>query len=252
MKTFAGTQTMVFGDWHGNLGFAATALAAAHELNIDGPYLHVGDFGFWGIGHEESSDPNYLPGLEVLLAAQGRTLLFVDGNHEEHSRLNALPKDADGLRRISEHMYHIPRGEVLQIGDKKVLGLGGAYSIDRKFRIKDYSWFEDEVISEADVQRALSQGPVDLMISHEAPMLKSTRTTGSFEIDQITSKQRDYVARVFVESEAKLLVHGHHHHAYSDGYAGESVIGLGCDSGADLITARGVENNRVLVNLEEL
>lgn len=252
MKNFDVEQIAIFGDWHGDLTFAVHALAAAHELRTPELYFHVGDFGFWPAAHEESSFNNYLSGIETLLAAQNKILLWIDGNHEDHSWLSTFPLDEDGLRPISEHIYHLPRGAAVTAGGKKIVGFGGAYSIDRKFRTKGYSWFEEEVITHSDLERALANGVADIVLSHEAPMIAPGRTTGSFDIDQLTADQRALVAQAFVELQAKLLVHGHHHRAYIGAYAGETVVGLGCNTDLDTITLKSLELNRVLVDLKEL
>ena len=40
-------------------------------------------------------------------------------------------------------------GEIYDIDDKKVMVIGGAYSVDKWYRLKmNYKWFEDEQISE--------------------------------------------------------------------------------------------------------
>jgi len=250
MRNFDGNKIAIFGDWHGNLAFAATALAHVHATEAPALYLHVGDFGFWPADNEESWVPEYLPGLEKLLAAQGVTLLFVDGNHEHFDWLASFPVDEHGLRKISDHLYHLPRGVAIIVGGKKIVGFGGAASTDRKFRIKDYSWFDAELITEADLEKALAHVTADILITHEAPMRRASGGTGSFDMDQITAKQRDYVASAAAGLDAKLLVHGHHHHGYIDRYLGTEVIGLGCDSVP--VSMDAVEMNHVIIELEEL
>lgn len=250
MRSFDASKIAIFGDWHGNLTFAVTALHQLYMTERPDLYLHVGDFGFWPVDNEEAWMPEYLPGLERLLEAQDRTLLFIDGNHEHFTWLHSLPVDDDGLRKISDHIYHLPRGEAIMAGGKKIVGLGGACSIDRGLRTKDYSWFDEELITTEDLQKTLSNRQTDILLTHEAPMLNTSGGTGSYELDQLTAKQRSFVAEAAVGLEAKLLVHGHHHRAYIDDYRGTQVIGLGCDDME--LTLRSVELNHVLVELDEL
>ena len=249
MKTFDAEKIAIFGDWHGNLPFAVTALDYIYCNEPVDIYFHVGDFGFWPADHEESWLPEYLPGLELLLKAQNRILMFIDGNHEHFDWLETFPTDDDGLRMISEHIYHLPRGVAVMAGNKKIVGLGGALSIDRKFRIKDYSWFEKELITRADVEKALSNKTADILITHESPMLAKFGT-GNWEMDQIAQKQKDFVGEVAVKLNPKLLVHGHHHHAYIEDYCGVEVIGLGCDSAP--VSQEKIELNHVIVELQEI
>jgi hypothetical protein len=58
--------------------------------------VHLGDFGFWV---RDPATRKYLFRVERSLAELDMLLLFVDGNHEDHDRLTALPLDpATGLR----------------------------------------------------------------------------------------------------------------------------------------------------------
>lgn len=250
MKTFEAKRIAVFGDWHGNLEFAVRALDYVYTTEHVDLYFHVGDFGFWPADNEESWLPMYLPGLERLLEAQAKTFIFVDGNHEHFTWLETFPLDEHGLRKISDHIYHLPRGTAILVGGKKIVGLGGARSTDRKFRIKDYSWFENEVITRADLEKALNNKTADILITHEAPELQSHTGTGSFELDRATAEQRSYIAEAAVRLEAKLLIHGHHHRAYQDMYRGTQVIGLGCDS--TIVTQNAIDHNYITIELKEI
>lgn len=250
MRNFDGNKIAIFGDWHGNLEFAVTVLHKVYMTEEPDMYFHVGDFGFWPVDNEECWVPEYLPGLERLLEAQGKLFFFVDGNHEHFDWLESFPVDGDGLRKISDHIYHLPRGVAVTVGGKKIVGFGGAASVDRKFRLKDDSWFDAELITEADLEKALTNGTTDILITHEAPMKRGGGGTGSFDMDQLTARQRDFVATAAAKLDAKLLVHGHHHHGYLDSYGSTEVIGLGCDSVP--VTAEAVDLNHLIINLKEL
>jgi hypothetical protein len=67
------------------------------------------------------------------------TTLVVDGNHDNHDRLNQLPveeKFGGKVGVIADSIYHLKRGEIYQIQDKKILSFGGAESIDKLSRIE--------------------------------------------------------------------------------------------------------------------
>jgi len=127
----------------------------AHDANAS-VILHLGDFGFCV---PDPSTRKYLHRVEQRLAEHGMRLLFVDGNHEDHARLNALSLDpATGLRRISDHLHHLPRGYRWTWRDQDGadviwMALGGAVSVDRAWRTAGRSWWPDEVLSSEDVQR---------------------------------------------------------------------------------------------------
>jgi hypothetical protein len=64
------------------------------------------------------------------------------------------------------------RGSILELPDKrKVLFIGGALSIDRKYRIErssSFGWFYEETISQKDIEE-LPDEKIDIVISHTAP-----------------------------------------------------------------------------------
>lgn len=97
----------LLGDLHGNLGFALEQLDRAQEAAAQ-VVVQLGDFGYW------RGDPltrNYLLRLECRLAELDVHLLWLDGNHEDHDRLDAKKIDpATGPPRISEHVHHCSAG----------------------------------------------------------------------------------------------------------------------------------------------
>jgi len=250
LRHFEAETIAIFGDWHGNLPFAVTALDNAHTNLEADIYFHVGDFGFWPVGHEESDHARYLSGLEELLEVQGKTLLWIDGNHEEHKWLATFPLDEFGLRPISEHIIHIPRGAALMAGDKKIVGLGGARSIDRGFRTLDVSWFEEEVISISDLDNALAHETADILLTHEAPAAPWLHGGLGAATEVSSTEQRHFVNEARRGLQPRLLVHGHHHRRYSDWSGMTEVVGLGCDTWP--LEGDALELNVLRVRLSEL
>jgi len=240
---------VVFGDWHGDLGFAATALAEAHSTFTPDIYLHAGDFGFWPVDNEESWQPEYLQGLQKLLFAQDRVLLWVDGNHEEHDWLSTFPVE-NGIQKILPNIWHITRGAAVMLGDKKLVGLGGARSVDRSMRVLGSSWFGNEVISKADYERAIRNKSADLLLTHEAP--DAPWISGSFDFitDLESREQRRFVRRAAENLNVKLVIHGHHHRRYTNTDYSYRIEGLGCNDYP--LTSDGIMNNRVYLDLENL
>ncbi|WP_096303532.1 metallophosphoesterase [Jatrophihabitans sp. GAS493] len=104
---FQPDRIAVAGDWHGNLWWAQQAIdrAAAAQAQV---IVQLGDFGFWTM---TPATRKFLQRLEARLDEHNIRLLFVDGNHEDHDRLNARPINPDtGLRLITDHIHHLPRG----------------------------------------------------------------------------------------------------------------------------------------------
>jgi hypothetical protein len=128
----------------------------------------------------------------------------------------------------------------------KFLSCGGAFSIDLPSRTPMISWWPQEEITEADVIRSTQGGPVDIMITHDAPncppklasMLQMSeqiwiRAYGSQrwygELSPRSFKCRQAISAIMDEVAPKLLIHGHYHWRYEDEMNGTRIVGLNCD-----------------------
>ena len=174
-----GEDTMtifVTGDIHGSYDI--------HKLNNfnlkpkgkikEGDYLIIcGDFGLVWDTEESKDERNWLGWLD----SKPWTTLFVDGNHENFDRLNAYPifKKWNGkVQQISEKVYHLMRGEIYEIEDKKVFAFGGAFSHDREWRKEHESWWQEELPNQEECNCAIKNlenynNMVDIIVTHDAP-----------------------------------------------------------------------------------
>lgn len=221
----------VAGDWHGNTHRACESVwyARLREADI---VLQLGDFGFWTPG---AWTARYLDALESACAEHDVTVLWVDGNHEDHETLLQLPIDpATGLRPIRDHIAHLPRGLRWTWHGKTWMALGGAHSVDRHERVEGRSWWPQEHLSPADIEAAISGGPVDVMVCHDCPdgVAIPGLNPARFPAEQIATGEwhRRQVGNVVRALEPELLMHGHYHVRYSDRLGATSVIGLADDS----------------------
>lgn len=230
LRDFDAAKVSFFGDWHGNLPFAVSAIEASITRAGSELLVHVGDFGFWRPGHEECDHPTYLPTLEKLLSEYEVPLLWIDGNHEDHKWLAEFPVGSDGLRQISKHVIHIPRGAAFTVRGKKFVGLGGALSVDRKLRREGETYFQEELITVEDLEKAKAHGKASVLITHEAPEAPWLSGPGFGAFTEIVAKeQRDFVMEARRALSPQLLVHGHHHRPYKSQIGRTIVVGLGCD-----------------------
>jgi len=111
------------------------------------------------------------------LESQKCTFLFVDGNHDLIPVLNALPEfEMFGapVGQLGINIFHLKRGYVYTINDKKVFTFGGAESIDKHYRTEHISWWKEEVPSMEEYDRAVENflkvdNEVDFIITHTLP-----------------------------------------------------------------------------------
>jgi predicted phosphodiesterase len=102
------------------------------------------------------------------------TTLFVDGNHENFSMLNAYHVEqwqGGNVHMIGESIIHLMRGQVFNIDGLKFFTMGGASSVDKQFRKVNVSWWAEEEPSKQELQTALDNlekhnWEVDYVITH--------------------------------------------------------------------------------------
>ncbi|MEB3023043.1 MULTISPECIES: metallophosphoesterase family protein [Mycolicibacter] len=224
-------RIVVAGDWDGNTGRACLVIWYAGTRNIP-LVLQLGDFGFWTPGEETES---YLDAVEASCAEHGVQVICLDGNHEFFPALYALPVSPEtGMRPLRPHVHHLPRGLRWRWHGKTWMALGGAHSVDRLQRSEGRSWWKDEHLTQADVERAITPGPVDVIVSHDAPdgVLVPGLRPDQFPASELATAEwhRRQVGTVVYATTPQLLLHGHYHVRYTGRCGTTTVLGLADDS----------------------
>jgi Icc-related predicted phosphoesterase len=233
------------GDWHANIHWALSAIKYAAEQGAD-VIVHLGDFGY-------RYNAEFLRRVSKELAYRGLHILFVDGNHEDFPILLRYRVHENGLRKLTNQIYHLPRGFRWQWDGITFLALGGAYSVDRKWRVPGTSWWKEEELTPEDVQHAIDGGPVDIFVSHDCPTgvpIPDLNDDAFPFIELVRAEEhRTLVRQVVDEVCPRRIFHGHYHRDYQVtvdlGYGPVVVTGLDCDG---LALARNVQ----VVDLAEL
>ncbi|MCI6590567.1 MAG: metallophosphoesterase [Lentisphaeraceae bacterium] len=143
--------------------------------------------------------------LKQHLAQLPITLFCVHGNHE------ARPETVAGYELqpgFGGQVYVDPRfpnqvfpvdGELYTLGRQRVLVIGGAYSVDKFYRLLNHwAWFEDEqpsaeIRARAEAAAARANWQVDAVLSHTCPLSQVPREKlpplgSQVELDQSTEK----------------------------------------------------------------
>lgn len=249
----------ITGDTHGNFGrFSTKKFPDGKDLAREDYVIICGDFG--GVWAEDEWDPKERYWLDWL-EEKPWTTLFIDGNHENFDRLNALPiEDFCGgkVHKIRSNIFHLIRGEVFNIDRCTFLAFGGAPSHDiqdgiidpstdpnwkerakkmriwnKMFRIKGISWWEQETPTKADFDNARKNlarynNKVDFILTHEAP------ASAFFEIAALNHVPYKF----FQPSETAIQIQDlikditykrhffGHHHMNELFYSGECLYGI--------------------------
>ena len=165
---------LITGDTHRNFN-RIKFFCKKYQTTQDDILIILGDAGI-----------NYYPGhkdrlLKEDLAELPLTLFCIRGNHEQRPETIDAYKERiwHGGKVYVEEAYpnliFAKDGEIYDIDDKKVMVIGGAYSVDKWYRLKmNYKWFEDEQISEEEksfVEKQLEDNHwnIDVVLSHTLP-----------------------------------------------------------------------------------
>lgn len=212
------------GDTHGALDIEKLRESAWEQRDwrptADDYLIILGDVGC--VYHTKSWE---LPDLdprdqEVVdeLTAQPWTVLFVDGNHENHDTLVDMDVERwhGGLvHRIDDRLIHLMRGQVFTIDGLSVFTMGGAHSPDWNHRVEGESWWaaempDDEEYETARANLKATDGAVDLILTHTCPtgFLGEIMDADEFaQADELT----DFLQEVYDGTEFGHWLFGHFH-----------------------------------------
>ena len=162
----------ITGDIHGDIKRFSSDFMPNENLWTNNDYLIIcGDFGF--IFADDSEEKVWLDELEK----KPYTILWIDGNHENFKAIYQYPVESwngGRVHRIRKNILHLMRGQVFTVEGKKFFAFGGAYSIDRYLRIKDKSYWDDELPNNDEYNEGIRNlkengNEVDYIITHNAP-----------------------------------------------------------------------------------
>ncbi|MFC8408740.1 metallophosphoesterase [Arthrobacter sp. NPDC057259] len=156
----------VAGDWHGDLGWAIMAIRSADREGVK-TMIHVGDFGLDWPGAKRG---RFEARLNKCLLNFGITLILSGGNHDNWETIDKLPVAADGLATFRSNIKVLPRGGRTAISGLVIGALGGAFSVDYGHRTAGKDWWSNEEPTTEDAKRLVAGGPVDVLITHDAPL----------------------------------------------------------------------------------
>lgn len=223
-------KLMIAGDWHGNWTWAVHAINYAHQNGAD-TILQLGDFGFWVPG---GATANYLNKVEKALAEFGIDLYWLDGNHEYHADLKLWHNlSAPVATKKRPHIHYLPRGYQWEWWGKAWMSVGGAVSVDKHLR-GPKSWWPEETLTDEQVEHCC-RGLVDVIVSHDCPSgvdipgLSPPGTWPDWVIYESDIHRRK-LRRIWDETGATRLFHGHYHSRYDAPLGDGLITGLDCDN----------------------
>ena len=166
----------VTGDKHGNFEKLKDYLLFAKVSKKD-IVIIVGDVGLNYFNDTRDDDRK-----KMLIEEFKCTFLCIHGNHEMrpwHNKMNIRTEWHDGYVYRDDrypNILYAEDGSIFNLNGKKFAVLGGAYSVDKEYRLQyGYRWFEDEQPSEEIKRYVESQlesvdYKIDYVLSHTSPL----------------------------------------------------------------------------------
>lgn len=157
----------ITGDTHGLIDFEKLIYFNKGYYSTKDVLIILGDAGI--VWSRETLD-DYIRKFNFL----GITVIYIDGNHENFHLLECFPiveRFGAKMHYLDNNVYHVLRGEIMTINDLKFLCIGGAISIDKKYRKLGLSYWPEEEIMDEDINNAISNlkkvnFKVDYVLTH--------------------------------------------------------------------------------------
>ena len=153
------------------------------------------------------------------------TFFCIHGNHEERPeniKTYKTKRFHDGVVYYEEDYPNVlfaKDGEIYNFNNHKVLVIGGAYSVDKYFRLdRGYNWYESEQPNEETKNKVVSvlkdlNNKVDIILSHTCPYKYLPREMFLEGIDQSTvdNSTEHFLDEIEKSTDYNLWYCGHYH-----------------------------------------
>lgn len=232
---------MLAGDCHGNFHHLDKLLKWAVKEECDA-LVQLGD---WGFTWPEKMPKSYET-FQSKVTAAGVPFFFLEGNHDNYDWLKQTGAwEADAPVEVGTGIVYLPRASTWEWDGLKFMAMGGAFSIDVDQRMPGLSWWEEELIRDADLEKAFAKGKVDILLSHDSPNnptlqrfleehsdLVRRQGWDSYKLDRTSKNNRTAMTLVYQSAQPALTVHGHYHHYYLDTneVTRQRIVGLNRDT----------------------
>lgn len=208
----------ISGDCHGEFG-NIDFFCRYHRTDLSDVMVLLGDVGLnYFLDQSDRKKKQQLSGLQL-------TFFCIHGNHEvrPYNIATYIKKEWHGGIVYYEPEYpnllFAKDGEIYDLDGKKAIVIGGAYSVDKNFRLQaGFPWFLDEQPSEETktyVESRLKQcdWSVDYVFSHTCPkyMMPNDRSLEFIVQGRVDDSTEEWLERLSVKMHFEKWYFGHFH-----------------------------------------
>ena len=183
----------------------------------DDMLIVLGDAGInYYLNEEDTKYKEYLNSFKI-------KLLCIRGNHEERPENINTYKEVDmfgGKVYIEENYPNLifaKDGEIYNIDGLNVLVIGGAYSVDKEYRLMyGHKWFKDEQLTKEEMNKILNKVKgkhFDIVLTHTCPHKYEPREVFMQGLDQskVDKSMEHFLDEIEESTDYNLWYCGHYH-----------------------------------------
>jgi Icc-related predicted phosphoesterase len=240
-------KVLMVGDTHGNTRSLMHSIRIAGDNKIQ-HVLVLGDFGLWTHAADGIA---FLDDINEYAQANNLTVYAIGGNHENWDHWNwfveNMPKGGKGWAMVRRRIALAPRIHTWKWDNTRFLGIGGAVSIDKQWRMQTEKmkggprtlyWpneqFTDEDVASVEKIDVENGFKPDVLVSHDCSNYTPFRERLKPDLDSQIHRQR--IDRVLKHTRPDFHFHGHMHTKYDwintnvhEWEHGTQTYGLECD-----------------------
>ena len=147
-------------------------------------------------------------------------IAIVDGNHENFETLYNYPvveMYGGTVRKITNKICYLERGQVYTLNTVKIFAFGGGYSYDSKKRIPYVDWWPQEMPTMSDMRRGLQNldehnWSVDYLLTHTCGLHDLVDLEAKTGLDFIHGRENpEYNLNFYISELKKRLLFDHHY-----------------------------------------
>lgn len=196
------TDVYVLGDIHGNLNYLDYIIESNRLSNCI--IIQVGDFGVGFVS--DNTQEKILLELNDKLESNNITMLAIRGNHDDKKYFLG--------NNIYSNLKLLKDYTTMDINGEKFLFVGGAISIDRKYRkamennYGEISYWIDEVfVLDRDILSEMDLDSIDVLITHSTTMeirkeMENYKLLKPYMVEQFVSMYNDFSLKYDLDEES--------------------------------------------------